>query len=121
MSSIKVEGFTGLVPADKAFIDAFRQALLKERQGVIVVTPARKGMKEVHPPQLLRACRRLRKRVETVGSQLTEHFGVAHIRVRDLWHYQHRLIRKILAHTVGIFLNLQAGQPPLQLDRLLSI
>jgi hypothetical protein len=114
-----LEGFTGLVPADKAFIDAFRQALLKERQGVVLVTPVRKGMTEVHPPQLRRACRRLRKRVETVGSQLTERFGVAHIRVRDLWHYQHRLIRKILAHTVGIFLNLQAGQPPLQLDRLL--
>jgi len=27
--------------------------------------------------------------------------------VHDLWHYQHRLIRKVLAHTVAVFLNLQ--------------
>jgi hypothetical protein len=33
---------------------------------------------------LVRACARWRKVVETVGSQLTEHFAVARIRVRDL-------------------------------------
>lgn len=34
-----VEGFTGLVPADKGFSDAFRHAVLEERHGVVVVTP----------------------------------------------------------------------------------
>jgi len=116
-----VEGFAGLVPADKGFIDAFRQALLEERHGVIVVTPPRKNMKTSHPAQLLKACRRLRKRVETVGSHLTERFGIARIRVRDLWHYQHRLIRKVLAHTVGVFLNLQLGRAPLDLDGLVAL
>lgn len=116
-----VEDFVGLVPADKGFIDAFRQALLEERHGVIVVTPPRKNMTTSHPPQLLKACRRLRKRVETVGSHLTERFGVARIRVHNLWHYQHRLIRKVLAHTVAVFLNLQLGRPPLDLDGLVAL
>lgn len=115
-----VEDFTGTVPADKGFIDAIRHALLDERQGVFVVTPPRKGMTTVHPPKLLRACKYLRKRVETVGSQLTERFAIARIRVRDLWHYQHRLIRKILAHTVAVFLNLQLGRKPLDFDGLLA-
>lgn len=115
-----VEDFAGTVPADKGFIDAFRQALLDERQGAFVVTPPRKGMTTTHSPKLLRACKYLRKRVETVGSQLTERFAIARIRVRDLWHYQHRLIRKILAHTVGVFLNLQLGRKPLDLDGLLA-
>ncbi len=116
-----VAGFTGVVPADKGFIDAVRQALLAERHAVLVITPPRKGMTTPHPRCLLRACARIRKGVETVGSHLTERFAVARIRVHDLWHFQHRLIRKILAHTVGVFLNLQMGRAPLDLDGLLAV
>jgi hypothetical protein len=116
-----VEGFTGLVPADKGFIDAFRHAVLAERHGVVVVTPPRKGMPTPHPLPLLQLCARLRKGVETVGSHLTERFAVARIRVHDLWHFQHRLIRKVLAHTVGVFLNLQLKRPPLDLDGLVAV
>jgi len=113
-----IEGFSGLVPADKGFIDAFRQAMLEERRGVIIVTPPRKGMKARQPWSLVKACARIRKRVETVGSHLTERFAVTRIRVRDLWHFQHRLIRKILAHTIGVFLNLLLHRDPLDLDGL---
>ncbi len=115
-----VEGFEGIVPADKGFIDMVRQALLEARQGVLVVTPPRKGMRARYHPQFLKACKRIRKRIETVGSQLTERFAIARIRVRDLWHYQHRLIRKVLAHTVVVFLNLQVGRPPLDLDDMVT-
>lgn len=115
-----VEGFAGIAPADKGFIDAFRQALLEERHGVVVVTPARKRMQARYPPMVVRALGRWRKRLETVGSQLTERFAVARIRVHDLWHFQHRLIRKILAHTVVVFLNLQLHRPPLDLDGLVT-
>jgi hypothetical protein len=116
-----VEGFAGLVPADKGFIDAFRQGLLTERHGVLIVTPPRKGMATLHPPTLLRLCAWLRKGVETVGAHLTERFAVARIRVHDLWHFHHRLIRKVLAHTVGVFVNLQLGRPPLDLDGLVTV
>lgn len=115
-----VEGFTGLVPADKGFIDATRQALLAETQGVIVVTPPRKGMASTQPRALRKICARWRKCVETVGSHLTERFAIARIRVHDLWHYQHRIIRKVLAHTVGVFLNLQLGRAALDLDGLIA-
>jgi len=113
-----VEGFGGLCPADKGFIDPFRQPLLCDRYGVKIVTPARSNMKEEHPKALRRFCSRIRKIVETVGSHLTERFAIAKIRVHDLWHFQHRLIRKVLAHTVTVFLNLQLGRDPLDLDGL---
>ena len=115
-----VEEFTsGLVPADKGFIDQYRQGLLAERQALLVVTPWRARMAEsVHSPALLRFCARTRKLVETVGSHLTERFGVENIRVHDIWHFQHRLIRKILAHTVAVFINLKLGREPLDLDGL---
>jgi hypothetical protein len=49
---------------------------------------------------------------------LTERFAIACTRVRDLWQCQHRPICQILAHTVGVFLNLQLGRAPLYLDDL---
>ena len=120
MTDDLVAAFVGVVPADKGFIDAVRQALLEERHGVTLVTPRRKRMRAAFAPAVLKTCARWRKRVETVGAQLVERFGVARIRVRDLWHFQHRLIRKILAHTVGVFLNLQLGRKPLDLDGLVA-
>ena len=65
-----------------------------------------------------RTCGYWRKRIETVSSQLTEYFALARIWVRDLWHLQHRIIRKVLSHTVAVFLNLQLGRSPLDLDDL---
>ena len=115
-----VEDFSGLVPADKGFIDTRKHALLAERHALLVVTPPRARMQSAHPRAVLKVCGRWRKLIETVGSQLTEHFAVARIRVHDLWHYQHRLIRKVLAHTVVVFLNLQMGRQPLDLDGLVT-
>jgi hypothetical protein len=115
------EGLAGVVPADKGLIDAFRQAVLAQRHGVLVVIPVRKGMTTPHSATLLPVCARLPKGVETVGSHLTERFAVARSRVPDLWHLHHRLIRKVLAHTGGVFLNLQLGRPPLDLDGLVTL
>ncbi|MDQ3754144.1 MAG: IS982 family transposase [Acidobacteriota bacterium] len=115
-----VEGFAGLCPADKGFIEPFRLPLLQDRYGVTIVTPAKSNMSQAHPPALLKCCRRIRKIVETVGWHLTERFGVDALRVHDLWHFQQRLIRKVLAHTVLVFLNLQLGRDPLDLDGLVT-
>jgi hypothetical protein len=116
-----VEGFTGLVPADKGFIDPYRQQLLQQRYGVRLVAAVRINMKEQQPAEVAKACKRWRKVVETVGSHLTELFGIARTRAHDLWHYQGRIIRKVLAHTVGVFVNLQLRRPSLDLDGLLAV
>lgn len=116
-----VEGFHGLVPADKGFLDPYRQQLLEQRYGVRLVATVRSNMKEQHPKELVKACYRWRKVIETVGSHLTEMFGIARTRAHDLWHYQGRVIRKVLAHTVGVFMNLKLKRPSLDLDGLLTI
>ncbi len=68
--------------------------------------------------QFSKICRKIRKVVETVNSHLTERLNITKIRVHDVWHFQSRLIRKILAHTVAVFLNLQLNRKPLDLDGL---
>ncbi len=113
-----VEGFAGLCPADKGFIDPFRQPLLLDRYAVKIVTPAKTNMREEHPRALRKFCSRIRKIVETVGSHLTERFAIDAIRVHDIWHFQHHLIRKVLAHTVMVLLNLQLKRDPLDRDGL---
>jgi hypothetical protein len=113
-----IEGFEGVVPADKAFIDAFRQETLAKKRNVALVTPVRKNMKPKLHPILCRIGKRWRKLIETVGSHLTERYQSAKTRARDLGHYQHRLIRKVLSHTVCVFINLHLGRLPLDLDNL---
>ena len=113
-----VEDFTGLVPADKGFIDEYRQDLLAVRHQIKIVTPVRSDMSENQPHSLIKASARWRKLIETVGSHLTERFGIARIRVHDIWHYQHRIIRKVLAHTMVVYINLQLGRSPLDIDGL---
>ena len=115
-----LEEFEGIAPADKGFIDEHRQSLMLERHGILVVTTPRKNMKTTQPEPLLQFCKRIRKRIETVGSHLTERFKTDQIRVHDLWHFQHRLIRKILAHTACVFLNLTYNRSPLDLDGLVT-
>jgi len=115
-----LEDFQGVAVADKGFIDAFRQQQLAAKRAVELITPLRKNMKSNLPVCLRRICQRWRKRIETVGSHLTERFHIDNARAHDLWHYQNRLIRKVLAHTVCVFINLLLGRPPLHLDDLVT-
>ncbi len=115
-----IAGFEGVVPADKGFVDSFRQEHLAKKRHVELVVPARKNMKDKPPVSVIKTCSRWRKLVETVGSHLTERYHIAETRAHDLWHYQHRLIRKVLSHTMCVFINLQLGRPPLHLDDLVT-
>ncbi len=72
----------------------------------------------VEEVQLVKKTKYWRKLIETVGSQLTERFQITKIKVKDLWHYQNRIYRKILSHTVGVFINMQSGNKALQLSLL---
>ena len=67
-----------------------------------------------------RISKRWRKLVETVASHLTQRYQIVHTRVRDLWRYQNRLTRKVLSHTICVFMDPQLGRPPLHLDDLVS-
>ena len=69
---------------------------------------------------LMKKYKRLRKGIETVISQLTERFSINRIRARDLQHYKHRITRKVLAHTVCVFMDLQLGRSHLDFEGLIS-
>jgi hypothetical protein len=79
-------------------------------------------MDDPRPKAFVRQLTATRRLVETVIGQLTERFHIERIRARNLWHLANRVIRKLLAHTVGVFLNCCLGRhQPLQFEGLVQI
>lgn len=110
----------GLLLGDKGFIRPQFKADC-EALGIDLQTPVRQNMTERRPRWWLQLLRRLRKRIETVISQLEQRFGLAKTRARDVWHLTNQVTRKLLAHTLGVWLNLHQGREPLELDGLVTV
>jgi hypothetical protein len=109
----------GLVLGDKGYIrpqfKADCQAL-----GIDLQTPVRRNMKDPRPRWWLTLLQRVRKRIETVIGQLEQRFNLAKTHARDVWHLTNQVTRKLLAHTISVWLNLRQGREPLDLDGLLA-
>jgi hypothetical protein len=85
--------------------------------GVRLLAPY-KSKKHDPEPARSRQLSRRRWRVETVGSQLTERYRIKRVWSRDLWHLCHRVIRKVLSHTLAVWLNITAGLEPLRFSAI---
>lgn len=100
----------------------YHSPILKESlsgYGSALISPVRTNKKrEVHPwPQWLTSVRR---RIETVISQMVERYRAKRVRARDLWHLTSRWMRKILGHTVCVWLCQQEGLAPLRFSELVT-
>jgi len=87
--------------------------------GVLLLAPYQTRK---HDPDPARSRRlgRARWRVETVNGQLAGRYSVKRVWARDLWHLCHRVIRKVLSHTVAIWVSVSTGHQPLRFDDLLA-
>lgn len=108
----------GVGLGDRAYWDPLVREQVRA-QGLELIAPFRRRSGDPLPA-LSRAVSRLRQGVETVIAQLAERFNGKWTWARDRWHLTHRVIRKVLAHTACVWLNLRHGNPPLQLDRLVD-
>jgi hypothetical protein len=114
-----LDGVVGWLLGDKGYIGAFFKTLLRERD-VRLDTPMRKNMVDDCPRAARRTMLGVRRLIETVIGQLTERLHIEKVWARDLWHQTNRIARKLLAHTVGFFLNRQFGREPLQFEGLIA-
>lgn len=114
-----LQAIEGIVLGDKGYIRPQFKADCAAL-GIDLQTPVRLNMKESRPRWWLKLLQRVRKRVETVISQFELRFGLAKTRARDTWHLTNQVTRKLLAHTMGIWLNLRQGREPLDLDGLMA-
>jgi len=108
----------GVVVADRNYWSPPLREQLAGR-GVELAAPYRTKKHDPNP-QRSAYLSRLRYRIDTVFSQLTERYSMKRVWARDLWHLSGRLLRKVLSHTVAFLLNHQMGNTPLQLSKLLT-
>ncbi len=87
--------------------------------GVVLVAPY-KSKKYDPDPQTSRVLRGLHWRIETVNGQVAGRFHGKRTWARDLWHLCHRVIRKVLSHTVAAWINIARGRRPLDFATLVT-
>ena len=87
-------------------------------QGLELLAPLKGRAQD--PGRWSRWLTRKRRRIETVIGQLVGRYRAKRTWARDLWHLGVRVYRKVLSHTVAVYLNLQRGGEPLQFDKLLA-
>ena len=111
-------GIKGLLLGDKGFIrPILKEDLIKE--GIDLQTPLRRNMKDPGPKGAVKRMMSVRRRVETVIGQPAGRFSIEKVRARDLWHLTCRFVRKLLSHTMAVFVNRFLGREPLQFDGLI--
>ncbi len=112
-----LDGARGWALGDRAYWgESFHQEM--RAQGIAVLAPFQTRKYEKRPwPFWLTLTRR---RIETVLSQLAGRFRAKRTWARDLWHLCSRWLRKVLAHTVGVYLCQQQGLGDLRLAQLVS-
>lgn len=114
-----IDPLRGLLLGDKGYLSVvLKQALAQH--GLELETPLRANMKETRNLHFVQCLKSTRRRVETVIGQLTERFHLEKVWARDLWHLTNRVIRKILAHTIGIYFNRLLGREDLQFSNLIQ-
>lgn len=95
------------VIGDKGFIgEGFRQELLQYSQAHMI-TQKRSNMLKQIPKELSLLIGKVRKRIETCISQLTQQFNAATTKARSYHGFLGRLNRKVLSYTTALFFNYQ--------------
>lgn len=109
-----------LVSSDKAFVNRPTQTALYQERGIFLLTPQKKNM-AASPFDSGPLGNRVRRLIETVGSQLTGRFHIQRLKVRKGWTLLAKWYRKILAHTMCVWLNKLYGRDPLDFEGLVTI
>jgi hypothetical protein len=111
------EGTSGLIVGDRNYHSPKTR---QELAGIGVELLAPYSFKKRDPaPKKSAFLSRLRYRIDTAFSQLTERYSIKRVWARDVWHLASRLLRRVLSHTVVFLLNHRSGNQLLQLSKLL--
>jgi len=107
-----VVGLQGPLLGDKGYIRPALKTWLAE-QDIRLLTPLKQKMAG-YSSEFNRAVSRHRQLVETVIAHLCHWFEIETVRARDPWHLTSRIARKLLAHTIMVFLNRLHHRPALR-------
>lgn len=93
------------VIGDKAYINAELAADLLCHNRLNLLTIPRRNQKQQLPKPIRKLLNRVRQIIETVNGQLTEQFNIETNHAHTFWGLCTRLISKLTAHTLSIYIN----------------
>jgi hypothetical protein len=99
------------VLGDKAYISADKAAELLENNRVRLQTLPRRNQKKQLPSELKHRFNAIRQVIETVNGQLSEQFHIEKNHAHTFWGLATRLLTKLTAHTLCIYINRLLGKP----------
>lgn len=74
-------------------------------QGISLFALRRKNSKENYPQKFYQMIFKMRRRIETVFSQLTEQMKIERVLAKKFWGLSTRLLNKMLAFNLGLFIS----------------
>jgi hypothetical protein len=107
----------GCVLADRNYGSPRLAEQLQAQGGWLLAPPRGRSRSRQRPPPWLTGKRR---RVETVIGQLTGRYQLKRVWARDAWHLWSRWQRKLLSHTLAVYLCQQHGLAPQHFADLLT-
>ena len=104
--------------ADKGFFGELCQREWAESDGAAVWAEPPRSTLAAWPRAFAHLAHRLRQLVEVVNAQLQGQFAIERTLAKTLWGLVTRVQAKLTAHTLGVYLNVLGGHPPLALKTL---
>jgi len=99
------------VIGDKAYISAPLTAQLLHDQRLHLIAMPRRNQKNQLPESVQTLFNSVRQIIETVNGQLTEQFNIEHNHAHSFLGLCARLLAKLTAHTLSIYINRLLGKP----------
>lgn len=105
-----------LVGADKGYTGLAKRLVHPSDYQLIVQSKANQAANTSLEKEFLAGFRQL---IETTNAQLSEQFNVVYTRAKSAWGLMSRLVHKLTAHTLAIYLNALAGRPLLAIKSII--
>jgi hypothetical protein len=104
--------------ADKGFYGRQCQQEWQATDGALVRAEPPHSAQAAWPRAFAYLAHRIRQRIEVVNAQLQGQFAIERTLAKTLWGLVARVQAKLTAHTLGVYLNVLSGHPPLALKTL---
>lgn len=99
-----------IVIGDKGYINKYLTPDLQAEKGIQLIFMKRDNSKAPYPKWLRQYIFKLRRRIETTFSQLTEQLNINKVLAKSLWGHMTRLRTKVLAHNLCYCINRLLGK-----------
>ena len=94
---------------DKGYIGKSTTQQVKKEMGITLIPLQRDSAKEQLPKDMRQLIFKLRRRIETSNSQLTEQLNIERVMAKSLWGFITRIKTKLLAHNLCFYINKLIG------------